>query len=303
MSAEYKGRFAPTPSGPLHFGSLVAAVGSYLDARAHQGQWHVRVDDLDPPRIEPGAADAILRCLERFGLHWDGTIVRQSQRNVRYAAALNALERAATVFACACTRSQIAAAGLIGIEGYRYPGTCRDAHRPITEHSALRVSVGDAVIEFDDLIQGHVRQRLEAATGDFVVRRADGVYAYHLACAVDDADSGFTHVVRGVDLMESTPRQIFLQRKLALPTPEYLHLPIAVDRNGHKLSKQTLAAPIDMADPVATLLAVLAFLNHAPPANELVHPDLDTLWQWATKHWQRDLLRNIAKERLAPNLD
>ena len=285
----YRGRFAPTPSGPLHFGSIVAAVGSFLDARSRGGTWLVRIDDLDPPRTLPGAADTILRCLDAFGMHWDGTVVYQSMRNDAYHAALHQLRQSGRTYPCACSRKEISDAGLAGVEGAVYPGTCRKGLAARREARALRVRTDGAVIEFDDGLQGHVRQDLLAEIGDFVVYRADHVFAYHLACAVDDAEQGITDIVRGADLIASTPRQIHLQKLLALPTPTYLHLPAAVNGAGEKLSKQTRAHAVDLSHPAATLDRVLRILGHAPPAG-LAGAGVAGLWQWAVKNWQRERL-------------
>ncbi len=285
----YRGRFAPTPSGPLHFGSIVAALGSWLDARAHGGEWHVRIDDLDPPRVVAGAADAILADLDRLGLRWDGPVVHQSRCGPAYADALKRIGQRAHVYPCACSRKEIAAAGLPGIEGPRYPGTCRDRTDLPRAGHALRLDVRGVTVEFVDRLQGRVRQVLDLATGDFVLRRTDGVHAYHLACVVDDADAGFTHVVRGADLIDSTARQIHLQRLLGLPTPEYLHLPVALDSTGAKLSKQTKADAIDPSRPWMTLAPALAFLGFQPPL-ELQSAASTELLAWAVTHWNHSRL-------------
>lgn len=258
----YRGRFAPTPSGPLHFGSLVAALGSHLEARAHGGAWLVRMEDLDPPRVVPGAADDILRTLEAYGFEWDGQVLYQSRRAPAYRAALQELLRLDRVFACSCSRKQLAAHARRGVDGPVYPGTCRNrpaGHRP----AALRMRVAEQRIVFQDAWQGRVGCELARECGDFVLRRADGVYSYHLAVVVDDAFQGITHVVRGADLLTSTPRQILLHNALLLPIPAYMHLPVALDERGDKLSKQTLAAPIDPRDPLPGLCAALAFLGAA----------------------------------------
>jgi glutamyl-Q tRNA(Asp) synthetase len=289
VAVPYRGRFAPTPSGRLHFGSIVAAVGSWLDARAHGGEWHVRIDDLDPPRVAAGAADSILVDLERLSLHWDGPVVYQSRRDQAYAEALGRIQQQAHVYACDCSRKAIAGAGAVGIEGPRYPGTCRQRVLAPRRGHALRLDVRGVTIEFVDLLQGPVRQVLETAVGDFVLRRADGVYAYHLACVVDDAAARFTHVVRGADLIDSTARQIHLQRLLGLDTPLYLHLPVALDAFGEKLSKQTKAAAIDTARPGGTLAAALAFLGHQAPL-ELASAPPSELLAWAKTHWDRTRL-------------
>ncbi len=268
---------------------MVAAVGSFLDARSRRGTWLVRIDDLDPLRTDPVAADAILRCLEAFGLHWDGTVVCQSMRNDAYHAALHRLRQSGRTYPCACSRKEISDAGLAGMEGAVYPGTCRKGLAAGREARALRVRTDGAVVEFDDRLQGHVRQDLQAEIGDFVVYRADHVFAYHLACAVDDAEQGITDVVRGADLIASTPRQIHLQDLLGLPTPAYLHLPVAVNGAGEKLSKQTLARAIDSDNPEPTLARVLQFLGFPPPT-EIRGANLRELWAWAIQNWRRESL-------------
>jgi len=281
----YRGRFAPSPTGPLHFGSLVAAVGSYLEARARGGEWLVRMEDLDLPRVVPGAAEDILRTLEAYGMGWDGEVLYQSSRDEAYGAALRELERLGAAYPCACSRKEIADSSLVGSGELIYPGTCRSGLPAGRTARAQRVRVEGPEIVFQDRLQGLVRQALQTAAGDFVVRRADGLFAYQLAVVVDDAAQGITEVVRGADLLDSTPRQIYLQRLLGLPTPGYLHLPVAVNSAGEKLSKQTLAPPLDKANPMPILMQVLAFLHQAPPA-ELADADLDSFWRWAVAHWQ-----------------
>lgn len=280
----YCGRFAPSPTGPLHFGSLVAAVGSFVDARAHGGAWLVRMEDLDPPRFVPGAAGDILRALEACALHWDGEVVYQSARHDAYAAALQRLADSGATFECACTRKEIADSAL-GPDGAAiYPGTCRHGLPPGRNGRAIRVRVNDAPIVFHDRLQGERRHDLAREVGDFVVRRADGVYAYQLAVAVDDAYQGMTDIVRGADLLDSTPRQIHLQHLLGLPTPRYLHLPVATNAQGEKLSKQTLAAPVDASHASECLIAALSFLGHRPPA--ALHGAVpDEVLQWAIANW------------------
>ncbi|MGC2518640.1 MAG: tRNA glutamyl-Q(34) synthetase GluQRS [Burkholderiales bacterium] len=280
----YRGRFAPSPTGPLHFGSLIAAVGSYLDARSRSGSWLVRMEDLDQPRAAPGAADAILSALEAYGFEWDGEIIHQSRRDGAYADALVRLDRMKAVFPCACTRKEIADSAL-SLQGEPvYPGTCRNGLPPGRAGRAVRVRVDDAVIGFDDRLQGRVEQNLAAEIGDFMVRRADGLFAYQLAVVVDDAEQGITDVVRGADLLASTPRQILLQRLLGYPIPRYLHLPVAVNARGEKLSKQTLATALDPGAAVPTLLQTLSFLNQQPPA-ALALGTLREVWRWAIAHW------------------
>jgi len=261
----YTGRFAPSPSGPLHMGSLIAAAASWLDARAAGGRWLVRIEDLDRPRCMPGAADAMLRTLDRLGLHWDGEVLCQSRRLEHYRAALDKLAR--QTYWCGCTRREIAdsSLGLASDGAHIYPGTCRP---------------GTA--------QGRCQQVLEEDIGDFVLYRADGLFAYQLAVVVDDAAQGITDVVRGADLLDSTPRQIYLQQLLGLPTPRYLHVPVALDTAGGKLSKQTAAAPIE-TDPCA-LRRALAFLGQS---------EAGTLDQ-ALRGWDPQLILRRRAMALAP---
>ena len=284
MAVGYRGRFAPSPTGPLHFGSLVAAVGSYLQARTQQGKWLVRIEDLDPPREIPGSADDILRTLEALGMHWDETVSYQSQRHDLYQTALETLQRTGAVYPCGCTRREIADSSLAGVDGPVYPGTCRAGLPPGRTARAWRVRTRDETIVFDDALQHTVQRNLAHDTGDFVVRRADGLYAYQLAVVVDDADQGISEVVRGLDILESTPRQILLQRLLGLPTPDYMHLPVVVNAQGEKLGKQTGATAIGRDTATTQLVRALAFLGQQPPA-ELAGAHPDTLWQWAITHW------------------
>ena len=256
----YIGRFAPSPSGPLHFGSLVAALASWLDARAAGGRWLVRVEDLDRPRVQPGAADGILRTLERLGLYWDGEVVFQSRRGARYE---QALARLRDTYLCGCSRREIADSAVsLATDGAQvYPGTCRAGLPAGRNARALRVRV-QGMISFADRVQGLLKQDLERGVGDFVLRRADGQFAYQLAVVVDDADQQVTDVVRGADLLDSTPRQIYLQRLLGLATPRYLHVPVAIDARGEKLSKHAGARPIDRED----LQRALRFLGQPESA-------------------------------------
>ena len=284
----YRGRFAPSPTGPLHFGSLVAAAGSFLEARARGGEWLVRMEDLDPPRVAPGAADSILGTLRACGMEWDGAVVYQSARSDAYHAALHRLRGKKRVYPCACSRREIADSAVAGIEGPVYPGTCRSELPPGRAARALRADTRGAIIEFDDALQGRITYDLERSFGDFVLYRADEVYAYQLAVAVDDAEQGITDVVRGADLLASTPRQIYLQQLLGLPRPRYVHLPVAVNSAGEKLSKQTFAAPVNADNPVPALVAALSFLGQPPP-RELARGTLRELWSWALANW--DLAR------------
>ena len=280
----YRGRFAPTPSGPLHFGSIVAALGSCLEARVNAGEWHVRIDDLDPPRVAAGAADEILRCLDGLGFHWDGEVTWQSRRTAAYHAALHRLRTHGLIYPCACSRKEIADAAAMGVEGPVYPGTCRAGMPPSRSARAWRIRTDGARVRFEDPVLGVQERDIERESGDFVVYRADGIYAFHLAAAVDDAEQGMTHVVRGADLLESSARQIWLLARLDLPVPAYAHLPVAVDAQGQKLSKQTHARPVDPSRP-AVLWHALAFLGQQPPP-ELLDASASELWSWARAHWQ-----------------
>lgn len=279
----YVGRFAPSPTGSLHFGSLVAAVGSYLDARAHRGRWLLRIEDVDTPRTVAGAADAIFTCLERFGLEWDGAPLWQSQRLERYAEVLETLKQRGLAFPCACSRKEIADSALARDGSRVYPGNCRAGLPAGRSARAWRLRVAGS-IDFTDQVQGAQHEDLETEVGDFVLLRADGCFAYQLAVVVDDADSGITHIVRGADLLDSTARQLYLQRVLGLPQPVYAHLPVATNAAGEKLSKQTLAAPIDEWPVTQTLQYALQFLGHAMPES-LRHASLTELWQWAIANW------------------
>lgn len=284
--APYRGRFAPSPTGPLHFGSLVAAVGSYLDARAHGGQWLLRIEDVDRPRTMAGAADAIQRTLDGFGFEWDGEVVVQSERCDRYHAALVRLQLDGDVYPCACSRSEIAlAAHVRSVDGgLVYPGTCRSGLAEGKAARAWRLRLPDQDLHFVDRVQGEVRQNPLRAVGDCVLLRADGQYAYQLAVVVDDGAQGVNAVVRGVDLLDSTARQIWLQQRLGLPTPSYAHLPVVVNCAGEKLSKQTQAPAVSAAHGSAPLARALRFLGHCPPAELQGAPPAE-FWRWAIAHW------------------
>jgi len=284
----YVGRFAPSPTGPLHVGSLVAALASWLDARRAGGRWLLRMEDLDTPRVIPGAADAILRQLDAFGLGWDGEVLWQSARREAYEAALRAL--APHSYPCACTRRELEDSAL-ALDGARiYPGTCRHgipagkSKRAAGRTAfAVRVRSCEAPIRFSDRVQGELVQSVAREVGDFVLRRADGLIAYQLAVVVDDGEQGVTDVVRGADLLDSTARQIHLQRLLGLPTPRYLHVPVAVNAAGEKLSKQTRApdaTPSDMA-------RALHFLGMTPPDGAAP----SELLPWAIGAWDPARIR------------
>jgi glutamyl-Q tRNA(Asp) synthetase len=287
VTTAYRGRFAPSPTGPLHFGSLVAAMASWCDARAHGGQWLVRIEDIDTPRSRPGAADAILATLAACGFEWDGTVVRQSERHALYRAALDDLVERGLAFRCACTRKQLQLAPL-GAGGERvYPGTCRNVIAAGGAAHAWRLHVDDQPTRFVDRLQGAQEQHLQRDVGDFVIRRADGLYAYQLAVVVDDAEQAITHVVRGADLLASTPRQIWLQQQLGLATPVYLHHAVAVDARGEKLSKQTGAAPLP-SQPLPALVLAWRFLAQQPPPEPSA--SVAEFWQWAHRAWNAGAL-------------
>ena len=239
----YIGRFAPSPTGLLHIGSLLTALASYADARAHGGRWLVRMEDLDPPREMAGAADDILRTLEAFGFEWDGGVAYQSRRYDLYHEALGRLKAKGLVYPCDCSRKDWQAVARAGADGFVYNGCCAglDPQRALHKTPAWRVRVPDEIIGFDDAVVGHYAQNLAHDIGDFVLLRADGFWAYQLAVVADDAAQGITHIVRGQDLLVSTPRQLWLQRALDTPEPHYAHLPLLVNGAGQKWSKQTLA--------------------------------------------------------------
>ena len=271
----------------------MAAVGSFLQARQRGGEWLVRMEDLDAPRVVPGAADNILRTLEGFGLQWDGSVLYQSRRHAAYDAAIQRLETNDALYPCACSRREIADSSVNGVDGLVYPGTCRAGLGEGRAARALRVKVNGHEIEFADALQGPLRRKLATDYGDFVIRCADGFFAYQLAVVVDDAEQGITEVVRGADLIESTPRQIYLQRLLGLSTPGYLHLPVALNAQGEKLSKQTQAAPVDSDQPLPILYKVLRFLGQEPH-NDLTKGSLDDFWRWAVAHWRVEQVPRVA---------
>jgi glutamyl-Q tRNA(Asp) synthetase len=287
--AGYRGRFAPSPTGPLHFGSLVAATGSFLDARHRQGEWLLRVEDIDTPREVPGAMDDILRTLEHLGMTWDGPVSYQSKRTHLYEAALEQLQQQGHVYDCGCTRKELAGSTA-------YPGTCREGLPAERRPRSLRVRVGEAAIDIPDRLQPALHQRLADDIGDFIIRRADMLFAYQLAVVVDDGEQHINNVVRGVDLLESTPRQIYLQQLLGLPAPAYLHLPIAVDAGNAKLSKQTFAQRIDVDKLNSAVIDALRFLGQPLPDTPQ-DASLEELWQWAIDRWD---VRNIPAGRESP---
>jgi len=282
----YRGRFAPSPTGPLHFGSLVAAVGSYLDARAAGGRWLLRIEDVDTPRNVAGADADIRHVLAALGFEWDGELPLQSSRLERYREVLDRLCRTGDAYPCACTRREVADSRLgTSVDGGAvYPGSCRNGLPPGRDARAWRLRVPDARIAFDDRVQGSVGHNLEREVGDFVLLRADGQFAYQLAVVVDDADAGITDVVRGADLLDSTPRQIWLQQRLGVATPRYAHLPVATNTAGEKLSKQTLAPAVSGGAGTGLLAAALRFLGQPVPDDAERWPSVE-FWPWAIGHW------------------
>ena len=281
-----RGRFAPSPTGDLHFGSIVAGVASYLDARSRGDEWLVRIDDLDTPRNLPGASASILRELERLALRWDGEVVYQSARTERYASALATLRARDLCFPCACTRREV---------GRRvYPGTCRGGVPPGREARSVRVRGGEGSIAVRDLVQGVCRRDLTGDIGDFIVFRADGIFAYHLATALDDAEQGITRVVRGADLLLSTLPQVYLQGILSLRRPDYAHVPVATNRQGEKLGKRTRAPPTRVRRASSVAGAALRFLAHPPPP-ELVGAPPEELWAWALGEWKLERVPRLAQ--------
>jgi glutamyl-Q tRNA(Asp) synthetase len=285
----YRGRFAPSPTGPLHFGSLASAVASYLQAKSRGGHWLVRMEDIDPPREPAGAADDILRTLETYALYWDETVLYQSTRRDGYEDALLRLSQAHLTYPCTCSRKQIREA-LNRSQKKVYPETCRGIKHTRSPH-ALRLKTEYQDIHIADAIQGLFFQNIREHVGDFVVKRADGFYAYQLAVVVDDAYQNITEIVRGSDLLDNTPRQVFLQHMLDLPSPQYVHIPIATT-NGDKMSKQTHAPPIAKQNPVQTGVQVLKFLGQSVP-DQWEFATVEELWQWAIPRWDLDRVPKV----------
>lgn len=281
-TANYVGRFAPTPSGFLHFGSLVAALASWLDARAVGGTWLLRMEDIDPPREAPGAQAAILHTLESYGLEWDGEVVYQSKRHDAYAEVVERLFRQGLAYACTCSRKQL--------EGYHgiYPGLCRNAGHA-QQDAAIRLRVAELTYRFEDRVQGAFEQHLGREVGDFVIRRRDGLYAYQLAVVLDDAWQGVTDIVRGADLLDNTPRQLYLQELLGLSQPRYLHVPLITQPDGHKLGKSYRSAPLPPEQATPLLLRALRALGQPTEASMLQGTPTEVLAQ-AASHWNPDAI-------------
>ena len=288
-ATRYVGRFAPSPTGPLHFGSLLAACASYLEARVNGGRWLLRIEDIDPPREQAGASDKIIAALDAFGFEWDGPVLFQSQSHDAHLEALDALAEKRLTYRCGCSRKDLADAPS-GPLGVIYPGTCRNGCE--AAEFAIRVRVGDETVTFDDRLQGRQIQSMATESGDFIVRRKDQLIAYHLAVVVDDHLHGVTDIVRGIDLIDSTPRQIFLQTHLGYAVPTYAHIPVAVHPDGDKLSKLTGARELDIRSRSRHLADALTALRVDIP-DEIRHSSVTALWDWAVEHWEIARLAGI----------
>lgn len=293
QSAErrYRGRFAPSPTGPLHFGSLIAAVASYLQARVAGGEWLLRIEDIDPPREAPGAAEQIIEALVAHEFRWSGEIIFQRQHLPRFEAAANALLENKLAFACTCSRESIRISARQGPVGPIYPGTCRGRAVAGNDAYAIRMCTAGQRVRFEDRLQGTIDCSLEDDIGDFVIRRKDGLIAYSLAVALDDHDQGITEIVRGHDLLHFTPAQIFIQRTLSLHTPVYMHVPVVMTEAGEKLSKQTGATALNNQSAAENLFRSLEFLCQSPP-KELRKASIGTIWDWACANWRPQRLVN-----------
>ena len=279
----YIGRFAPSPTGPLHLGSLYTALASFLQARSQQGLWLLRIDDLDTPRNIKGSADSILKTLDAFGLHWDNSVVYQSQTLDVYHEILDQLVKDKLIYPCTCSRKTLTAI---------YSGVCRDKQTLPNSPYSLRIKTDNRSISFEDELQGFISHNLTEKHGDFILKRKDQIIAYQFAVVIDDDRQHINHVVRGVDLLDSTPRQIYLQQILGLVTPDYMHVPVIIDEQGYKLSKQTRATAVDLKKPHAVIFELLALLKQNPPS-ELQHAPSTELLNWAVEHWNPAMLKNL----------
>jgi glutamyl-Q tRNA(Asp) synthetase len=287
----YRGRFAPSPTGSVHFGTLLAAVGSYLQAKKNKGEWLIRMEDVDITRKVDGSDTEILHTLEAFGFEWHGEIVYQSQRTQYYQDALVQLQAQSLIFPCICSRNQLSKTN-----SDVYPGTCRHRRLPEKDEHALRLLVDHSNIEFNDAVMGWQSEKLAQQCGDFVIKRRDGLFAYQLAVVVDDALQNITEIVRGADLLDSTSRQIYLQQLLGYPTPAYCHLPLAIDSTGNKISKSEGSAEVDINNKESLLLQGLNFLGQEPMA-DLPGSNIDDIWQWAITHWD---ISTVPTDRIHP---
>ena len=285
----YRGRFAPSPTGPLHFGSLLTAVAGYAQAKVNGGEWLIRIEDIDPPREQPEADKVILNALEAYGFEPDGPVTYQSAFAERHEHVVKDLINAGKAYPCSCSRRDLADASR-GPLGTIYPGTCRagcDA-----DEFAIRLRTTKGPIHFIDALQGFQSQRLQTESGDFVIKRRDGLIAYHLAVVIDDHDQGVSEIVRGIDLLDSTPLHIWVQQVLGLNQPSYAHIPVAVNLEGHKLSKLTGATGLSTDDPRPSLVAAVAALRQNPPSS-LQSESIATIWDWTLEHWQLNRLTGL----------
>lgn len=299
----YRGRFAPSPTGPLHFGSLIAATGSYLQAKHKNGEWLIRIDDIDPPREQKGATADILNTLESFGFEWDSSVLYQSSRQKRYQEAVDQLVSQVKAYPCSCSRKSILEkTGQVKGE-IIYPGFCRNGARVKSENAtdySIRLRCHEKPVSFEDALQGTQSIDLEQNVGDFILQRRDHYFAYHLASGIDDAEQNITEVVRGADLLGCTPCQLYVQQVLNLASPQYCHLPVVVDETGQKLSKQNHATPIKVRDSTQLLYKTLKFLGQMPPI-DLIKSNQEDIWCWAKSHWRLDLVPK--KLQLTANWD
>ncbi|MEE7628043.1 tRNA glutamyl-Q(34) synthetase GluQRS [Methylobacter sp. Wu8] len=286
------GRFAPSPTGPLHLGSLYTALAGFLQARSQQGQWLLRIDDLDTPRNVQGSADAILETLEIFGLHWDGTVYYQSRYIDIYNDIISDLQKNKLIYPCTCSRKELTTGGREQARPDIYPGICRDRQAPPDVPHALRIKADSRIITFQDELQGLISHNLAEQDGDFIVKRKDRIIAYQFAVVIDDDLQRVNHIVRGFDLLDATPKQIYLQQLLGLSTPGYMHVPVIVDEQGYKLSKQTQATAVDLTAPHRVIFKLLGLLKQNPPV-ELQQAPLSDQLGWAIAHWNPDLLKHV----------
>ena len=282
----YRGRFAPTPSGTLHFGSIITALGSYLDAKSNNGKWFVRIDDIDRSRNKLNANKIILKQLEQLGLIWDEPIVYQSHNIKLYEAALKKLKELNFTFPCVCSRQEV--------KNQIYSGSCRNKNNILNQKHSIRIKAENTQISIIDRLQGCYTQAINSEVGDFIIKRSDGYFAYHLATVVDDNEQKITDIVRGFDLLDSTPRQVFLQNKLKYNEPKYLHLPIAIDSTGRKISKTNKESPSILPSPAMVLVNALSFLGHCPP-DEIKNANIKAILEWSIENWNADLLPNKSK--------
>jgi len=287
-TAPYVGRFAPSPTGPLHFGSLIAAVASYLQAKSNNGTWLLRIEDIDPPREQPGADQLIIKALEAYGFEWDGPVSYQSRFRAHHETLLRQLMDEGKAYPCSCSRRDLADVRR-GPLGAIYPGWCRNGAR--STEVAIRVLTDNEAIGFVDGLQGGQSMQLEAESGDFVIKRRDGLIAYHLAVVADDQEQGISEIVRGIDLLDSTPRHIHLQHLLGFDSPDYMHIPVAENADGQKLSKLTGASGIAMLGVRAHLVGALDALGQQPE-KALADSSLESIWDWATENWRPTVMAN-----------